>query len=46
MCQSTYMNETAPFEYVPERAQAVQPTLVRMVGGALEAVKRLAPAFA
>ncbi|MEM5324983.1 N-formylglutamate deformylase [Paraburkholderia sp. JHI2823] len=46
MCQCTYMNETAPFEYVPERAQAVQPTLVRMVGGALEAVKRLAPAFA
>ncbi|WP_343676836.1 N-formylglutamate deformylase [Paraburkholderia heleia] len=45
MCQSTYMNEDAPFEYQTERAEAVQPTLRRMVGGALEAVRQLAPAL-
>jgi N-formylglutamate deformylase len=44
MCQSTYMNERAPFDYVPQRAEAVQPTLSRMVVGALDAVRALAPA--
>jgi N-formylglutamate deformylase len=45
MCQSTYMSEHAPFEYLSVRAEAVQPTLQRMVGGALDAVQQLAPAF-
>ncbi|RAR53831.1 N-formylglutamate deformylase [Paraburkholderia unamae] len=43
MCQSTYMSEDAPFAYRVERAEAVQPTLQRMVGGALAALKQLAP---
>lgn len=46
MCQSTYMNEDAPFNYLNEKAQAVQPTLLRMVSAALDAVKQLAPAVA
>ncbi|SIO72110.1 N-formylglutamate deformylase [Burkholderia sp. GAS332] len=41
MCQSTYMNEAAPFLYHEERAAAVQPTLQRMVSGALRAVQQL-----
>jgi N-formylglutamate deformylase len=43
MCQSTYMSEQAPFEYLAERAEAVQPTLLRMITGALDAVENLAP---
>ncbi|MCX5539331.1 N-formylglutamate deformylase [Paraburkholderia sp. CNPSo 3076] len=43
MCQSTYMNEHAPFDYRAELAEAMQPTLSRMVGAALDAVKALAP---
>ncbi|MFP3801181.1 N-formylglutamate deformylase [Paraburkholderia sp. SIMBA_027] len=39
MCQSTYMDESAPFDYLPQRADAVQPTLLRMVSGALGAVR-------
>ncbi|WP_321816339.1 MULTISPECIES: N-formylglutamate deformylase [unclassified Paraburkholderia] len=42
MCQSTYMNEDAPFNYMSDRAEAVQPTLRNMVSAALEAVKQLA----
>ncbi|MBN3849301.1 N-formylglutamate deformylase [Paraburkholderia sp. Ac-20342] len=42
MCQSTYMDEAAPFAYLPERAESVQPTLRRMVAGALDAVVKLA----
>ncbi|WP_321919506.1 N-formylglutamate deformylase [Paraburkholderia tropica] len=41
MCQSTYMNEDAPFDYRPDLAQKVQPVLRAMVGGALEAVQAL-----
>ncbi|WP_322049314.1 N-formylglutamate deformylase [Paraburkholderia sp. J67] len=46
MCQSTYMNEQAPFDYKSDRAEAVQPTLHRMVSAALDAVTHLAPAVA
>ncbi|MDR5762810.1 N-formylglutamate deformylase [Caballeronia sp. LZ035] len=41
MCQSTYMDENPPFDYLPAKAEAVQPTLRRMIGGALEAVAAL-----
>ncbi len=41
MCQSTYMSEQAPFDYMPALAQRVEPVLREMVGGALEAVKVL-----
>jgi N-formylglutamate deformylase len=37
MCQSTYMNEEAPFEYRPELAGKVQPLLERMVAAAARA---------
>lgn len=43
MCQSTYMRETAPFDYLPELAQAVQPTVRDMVERSLAAVRSLAP---
>lgn len=41
MCQSTYMSETAPFDYMPSVAQSVEPVVGEMVGGALEAVKAM-----
>ncbi len=41
MCQSTYMSETAPFDYVPALAGKVEPVLRGMVGGALAVVKAL-----
>ncbi|GGY46714.1 N-formylglutamate deformylase [Pseudoduganella albidiflava] len=34
MCQSTYMNETAPFAWRPDLAGQVQPLLRRMLGAA------------
>ncbi|SAK85999.1 N-formylglutamate amidohydrolase [Caballeronia calidae] len=37
MCQSTYMNESAPFEYRPELAERVQPVVERMVAAAVRA---------
>jgi len=37
MCQCTYMDETAPFDYRPELAQRVQPLLQRMLNAVLEA---------
>lgn len=46
MCQSTYMNEHAPFDYRVDLAEAMQPTLSRMVGAALDAVQALAPTLA
>ena len=46
MCQSTYMNEHAPFDYAPALAEKVEPTLREMVGGALDAVKALNAAAA
>ncbi len=42
MCQSTYMNEDAPFEYRPELANLVKPVVKNMVQAALDATKRLA----
>lgn len=41
MCQSTYMNEHAPFDYVPALADRVEPVLRKMVGGALDAIRAL-----
>jgi N-formylglutamate deformylase len=41
MCQSTYMNEASPFDYVDARAQQVEPVVREMVSGALDAVKAL-----
>lgn len=41
MCQSTYMNESAPFDYEPALARSVEPVLREMVGGALEAIVAL-----
>jgi N-formylglutamate deformylase len=37
MCQSTYMDETAPFGYRPDLAARVQPLLQRMLNAVLEA---------
>ncbi len=37
MCQSTYMNETAPFAYRPDLAERVQPLLRRMLNAVLDA---------
>ncbi|MEB2603435.1 N-formylglutamate deformylase [Burkholderia cenocepacia] len=41
MCQSTYMNEAYPFDYDAARAATVQPTLRRMIDGALDALASL-----
>lgn len=41
MCQSLYMREEAPYDYLPERANAVIPTLEAMVRAALTALERL-----
>jgi N-formylglutamate deformylase len=38
MCQSTYMSEHAPFDYLPEVAQQVEPVVRQMVSGALDVV--------
>ena len=37
MCQSTYMDETAPFGYRADRAAQVQPLLQRMLDAVLQA---------
>lgn len=37
-CQSTYMDETAPFAYRPDLAAGVQPLLERMLHAAVEAL--------
>lgn len=42
MCQSTYMNEQAPFDYRPDLAAGVQPVVRKMVEAALQATKQLA----
>jgi N-formylglutamate deformylase len=39
MCQSLYMDETAPFAYAPERAEQIQPQLQAMLAAALQACK-------
>ena len=41
MCQSTYMHETAPFDYAPEAANKVQVTVKDMVGAALDVIRGL-----
>ncbi|WP_258187753.1 hypothetical protein [Trinickia symbiotica] len=41
MCQSIYMDETAPFDYRPDLAQRAQPVVERMVSAALQAVRAL-----
>ncbi|EDS99853.1 N-formylglutamate amidohydrolase [Burkholderia ambifaria IOP40-10] len=41
MCQSTYMSENAPFDYLPEVAQKVEPVVRGMVNGALDAIVKL-----
>jgi len=43
MCQSTYMSEDAPFDYLPDTARAVETVVGDMVRGALEAVVALDP---
>lgn len=42
MCQSAYMNEASPFEYMHSRAVQVQPVLRDMIGRAYEATLALA----
>lgn len=39
MCQSTYMDETAPFAYRPDRAADIQPLLRRLVQAAADWVR-------
>ncbi|MEX3969983.1 N-formylglutamate deformylase [Paraburkholderia caribensis] len=41
MCQSTYMNETAPFDYRPDLAEKVEGVVERMVMAAVDAVRAL-----
>jgi len=41
MCQSTYMNETAPFEYRTDLAARVTPVVEGMVSAALKVVRSL-----
>ncbi|HEY2024467.1 N-formylglutamate deformylase [Paraburkholderia sp.] len=41
MCQSTYMSEDAPFDYLPDVAQKVEPVVRGMVTGALAAISTL-----
>ena len=41
MCQSAYMNESAPFDFVDERAGKVEAVLRDMLRGALDAVKAI-----
>ena len=38
MCQCTYMDEAAPFAYLPDRAAQVQPLLQRMLHAAVQAL--------
>jgi N-formylglutamate deformylase len=40
MCQCLYMNESAPFAYRPDLAAQIQPALRRMVGAAVDWVRR------
>jgi N-formylglutamate deformylase len=39
LCQCLYMNESAPFEYQPEAAARLQPTLKSMLEAAADAVE-------
>jgi len=42
MCQSTYMDETAPFGYRPDLAVQVQPLLQRMLDAVMQACPKRA----
>jgi N-formylglutamate deformylase len=41
MCQYLYMREAAPWDYLPERAAAIEPVLREMVVAALAACRKL-----
>ena len=41
MVQKLYMRESEPYDYLPDRAQAIQPVLRAMVAAALGALERL-----
>lgn len=41
MVQKLYMRESEPYDYLPDRAEAIQPVLRAMVGAALDALERL-----
>ncbi|REG58829.1 N-formylglutamate deformylase [Paraburkholderia sp. BL6669N2] len=41
MCQSSYMNEDAPFDYRPDIAASIKPVVEQMMSAALEAMRRL-----
>jgi len=41
MVQKLYMRETEPYDYQPERAEAIQPVLRAMVSAAVQALERL-----
>jgi N-formylglutamate deformylase len=43
LCQCLYMQESAPYAYLPERARLLQATLESMVRAALKALEGLAP---
>lgn len=43
LCQSLYMDEHRPFEYRPERAERLQPTLTAMLSEACDALAALTP---
>jgi N-formylglutamate deformylase len=40
MCQSTYMNESYPFEYRSDLANQVKPYLRNMIQSALDALNK------
>ncbi|RYX89806.1 MAG: N-formylglutamate deformylase [Comamonadaceae bacterium] len=41
MCQSTYMQEVAPYAYDPALAARIQPVIANMMGAALDACRAL-----
>jgi N-formylglutamate deformylase len=41
MCQHLYMSEAAPWDYLPDRAAAIQPVVREMVEAALQACRKL-----
>lgn len=41
MCQSTYMNEAAPFDYRPDLAMQIEPVVERMIMAALDTMREL-----
>jgi N-formylglutamate deformylase len=40
MTQCSYMQEALPFDYLPERAEQIQPTLQRMLQAVLDFVRK------